>query len=118
MAASKSSMRKNMKDILRKLEPAYIERCSVSLAERLMNLHCVQVSKGLSCFLSMPTAEIRTDHFLRCVSNTEAQSVKQLFVPKVIGIQPQDMLMLAIKNLDCLDSFPKNKWYARNSSSR
>ena len=39
-----------------------------------------------------------------------AQQNKRLFVPKITGKAPPDMLMLEVGSLACLDAYPKNTW--------
>ena len=121
----KAALRQRMKGLLAQLSAKDIETRSAALTEQLLSLPCVQQAQGVSCFLSMPSGEVRTDLLLQHLL-PEALEVKtplaavhtgnvvalqkRVFVPKITGKAPQDMQMLEVKSLACLDGYPKNRW--------
>ena len=121
----KAALRQRMKGLLAQLSAKDIETRSAALTEQLLGLPCMQQAEGVSCFLSMPSGEVRTDLLLRhllppaLAAKTKLTTVhadsavvlqKRLFVPKITGKAPQDMQMLEVKSLACLDSYTKNRW--------
>jgi len=118
MALVKGAMRQRTKTLLGALSTSDIEARSAALTEQLLRLPCIEQAHAVSCFLSMPSGEVRTDLLLRRMlhatlsarSTSTIPNKKRLFVPKITGKAPQDMLMLEVGSLACLDAYPKNKW--------
>lgn len=50
--------------------------------------------------------EVQTDELLK----HSFASGKQVFIPKIIGPNAEDMLMLELKSYEDIDRFPKNNW--------
>lgn len=73
--------------------------------ERLMETSFYKESRVICCFLSMPV-EIQTYGFL----NKALSSGKSIFIPKVTGPRPQDMVTLELKSFSDILTFPVSKW--------
>ncbi len=75
------------------------------LVQRLKNIPEYQNSKCVSIFLSMPSEVPTIDIISHAIS-----SGKRVVVPKIIGPEPTDMLMIELSKLSDIDTFPKSKW--------
>lgn len=107
--AVKSNLRRSMRGILKSLSATEIMNRSTALAAQLFNLPAFQNARGLSCFISMPTAEVQTKAILEQIFDRNG-SKPRCFIPKVTGGEAQDMVMMELKSTEELINFPANKW--------
>ena len=104
MKEVKTSLRKKTRMKLMTLGAEAITEASEAITDRLINLPAWKKATAISCYISMPNSEVQTSGVL------ENALQKQLFVPKVLGMNSPDMVMLKVKNLEEIDTFPKSKW--------
>ncbi len=100
----KTALRKQMRMTLMGIGPEKILEASDAITDRLIDLPAWKIADAISCYISMPSGEISTSGVL------EYAAQKQLFVPKVLGKNSPDMIMLHVKDVDEINSYPKNKW--------
>ena len=103
----KTCMRHGIKRVLRSLSREYIERESASCCQRLVSLCAYRESRYVCTYLSMPT-ELQTKPIVESVFNYTPP--KSMCIPKVLGVNSEDMIMVDMPSLDALNSCEKNKW--------
>lgn len=94
-----------IKALLRGLSEEYIQASSEECMRRLVNSAAYQRSRGICCYLSMGP-EVQTYEFIR----NAFLDGKNIFIPKVIGPKPSDMIVVKLDSFDTIASFPKSKW--------
>lgn len=101
----KAAVRQEIKTTLKLLEQAYIDAESRKLFSRVVELSEFQQASVVAAYLSMPS-EANT----RSALVTSFTQAKRIFIPKVIGKNPADLVMMELPNLDTIESFPLSKW--------
>jgi len=101
----KKTLRSEMRTILSQLSAAKISEQSTALTEHLFALPCYQESKILSIYVPMKH-ELQTYEII----NHAIKTGKRVFIPKVTGPMPPDMVMIELNSPEQLASFPKSKW--------
>jgi len=95
-----------MKTQLKEVTSNEIKRQSTTLFRKIVDEMNVVSSDSVLCIFISMNNEIDTSdmihHFLTCGH--------KLYIPKVTGKLPQDMVMYPVKNIEELQNFPKNKW--------
>lgn len=90
---------------LKSLPDDYIAIASTNCFNKLKSLEQYHRSTNICCFLSMKN-EMHTYGFIR-----EALSEgKRIYIPKVTGPRPCDMIITELESFELIDSFPKSKW--------
>lgn len=100
------------KDIIRKiirdkepLTPSVVTDRSEIIAQKLLNHRTFELSKVLCVYLSMQN-EVQT----MSIIDAAFSMGKRVIIPKVVGKSPSGMIMLEIKSVEEISSFPKSKW--------
>jgi 5-formyltetrahydrofolate cyclo-ligase len=102
---TKSLLRKDIKNAIKRLPEAIIHQGSEQVALKACSHPLFHTAAAVSLFLSMPL-EINTDTIIR----NAFISHKRVFIPKVIGINPSDMIMVELDSYDDISTFPTNNW--------
>ncbi|PPQ96124.1 hypothetical protein CVT26_004759 [Gymnopilus dilepis] len=105
LKAQKKLLRKNLAATLNRLDPTIIEEQSRSIVDRVLRLPAFERCRSISCYLSMPAGEVRTDVLVQAI----LRSGRKLFVPK-IHTTSGTMDFLRVYSLDDLASFPSGAW--------
>uniref|UniRef100_A0A7S3AYV0 5-formyltetrahydrofolate cyclo-ligase n=1 Tax=Haptolina ericina TaxID=156174 RepID=A0A7S3AYV0_9EUKA len=105
--SAKQAMRSSVRKILRGLPADELAKASVAACKRASELEAVVRGVGVSVYLAMPAAECQTEALLRSLFE---QSNKSIFVPRVDGMDRNEMRMLRVVCLQQLESFPRSKW--------
>ena len=101
----KRQLRRDMRSLLNSLSTESILEQSTLQQSKLMSMSCYKESVALCIYLPMPKELQTYDVIKNAFSNG-----KRIFVPKVIGPNPQDMVMIEVLSFEQLNSFPKSKW--------
>ncbi|KAF8155561.1 hypothetical protein B0H34DRAFT_713792 [Crassisporium funariophilum] len=111
LKAQKKSLRKALGGTLNALPSSSIEEQSQAITARVLSLPAFRRCNSVSCYLSMPTGEVRTPALVDAI----LQSGKTLYVPK---IQSKDGTMdfFRVYSADDLASFPSGTWGIREPS--
>ncbi|EJD51382.1 nagb/rpia/CoA transferase-like protein [Auricularia subglabra TFB-10046 SS5] len=80
LQAQKRVLRSQMGKLLRAIPPAALDAQSSQVAKRILDSNAVQRAQSIAVFLSMPTAELRTDAIARGL----LARGKTLYVPRVV----------------------------------
>ncbi|KAG9309949.1 hypothetical protein JVU11DRAFT_9981 [Chiua virens] len=78
--SAKKALRSSMTKSLRNLTQAELQTQSEAIVGKVVALPAFQRAKTISCYLSMPTAEVQT---MALVSTILADTGKKLFVPSL-----------------------------------
>jgi len=105
LKSQKKSLRKSLGALLNHLNSASIDEQSQTIADCVLSLPAFQRCQSISCYLSMPSGEVRTDALVKAI----LKSGKKLFVPK-IETTKGTMDFLRVYSLDDLASFPSGTW--------
>jgi 5-formyltetrahydrofolate cyclo-ligase len=105
MAGSKPLLRTLVKSRLQELTVDNIRDQSQQVFKKLQELNIVSSSSVVCVYISMNN-EIVTPHIIHHYLN----SGNRLFIPKVVGKGAEDMVMFRVKDIEQLESFPKNSW--------
>ena len=105
LADSKKALRKSMTSILHSLDDTYINSSSKSCISRVKNMNTFISAASISIYLSM-RKEIQTNELIQ----HSFEVGKKVFIPKIIGSNPEDMIMIELKSFEEIDTFPKSKW--------
>lgn len=101
----KIKLRSNIRKALKDLSQIQIKEQSASICAKVTTSEAYMCSRGLSVYLPM-AKEVQTYDIISCAFKDD----KKVFVPKVLGDESKDMIMIQLKSLDELESFHKNKW--------
>eukprot|EP01041_Mallomonas_annulata_P011537 gene11537-24132_t len=101
----KKKIRSDLKLTLSTLTAEQIDIYSDSVLEKLRMVPEFQNSHCLSIYLAMPK-EIQTYKLLKLALDMN----KRVFIPKIIGGNPQDMIMIEVLSFEEIEKFPRNKW--------
>lgn len=101
----KLALRRDMKKQLKLLTTEQTESASITILQKLALTSEYLNASGVSVYLSM-NGEVNTEGFVRDAFLRN----KRVFIPKILGKQPQDMFMLEVESLEQLQSFPLDKW--------
>ena len=110
--AMKKLIRKNMKDVMLSLSETTILSQSDQITRRLISHPSYLLAKTVCIYLSM-TREVQTWDILKSAFSMN----KRVIVPKVVGPQSWDLLLLEVKSLEDINSFPKKSWGIPEPSS-
>ena len=102
---AKKKIRDDMKTALNVLCIEKTLECSDFVNDKVSLLPVFTNCSALSIYLSMPK-EIITKKLL----DKAFQLGKRVFIPKIIGKNPRDMVMIEIFSVQEIDNFPKNRW--------
>ena len=103
--ATKNEIRKLMKIRLNNLSMNEIKKQSEICQLKVINSLIFYESKSICCYLSM-LKELQTNFLLL----SSFQNNKQVFIPKVIGLNSNDMKIYEMKAYNEIDSFISSKW--------
>lgn len=94
-----------IKALLRKLSEDYIYASSEQCMQRVIATTTYQRSQSVCCYLSMGP-EVQTYQFIQkaFIDN------KRVYIPKVIGPNRGDMIVVKLDSFETIASFPKSKW--------
>ena len=101
----KKLIRSDMKLRLDLMNEQSIAIESNACCRQIFETDMYKASKAISVFLSMPN-EIQTLDILE----NAFSSNKRVYIPKIIGPNPRDMVMVEIGSTEEVDRFPKSKW--------
>ena len=106
MASSlKKTLRNQMRATLLSLSAEAIEAQSSAQNRRVMELEVFRNCKGISIYVPMEN-ELQTYTIIEAAM----KAGKRVYIPKITGGSPFDMVMIELSNVNQLDTFPKNKW--------
>ncbi|PIL23270.1 hypothetical protein GSI_14580 [Ganoderma sinense ZZ0214-1] len=105
----KAALRKSMRSLLTSLSNDEIQAQSRAITRTLLALPEFQRSKNVSCFLSMPSAEVDTEAVVAAILSTG----KSLFVPKTTDKAQGIMDFFQIFDADDLRALPRGLWGIR-----
>jgi 5-formyltetrahydrofolate cyclo-ligase len=108
MSGLKRALRTQINQKLKNLSADEVAQRSNQITERLVRMPVWQNARAVSCFVSMPTGEVQTSSVLEHA--TSLHSNKTLFVPKVLGKAPEEMVMLKVERVAEIEAYPKSKW--------
>ena len=103
--ARKVSIRLQVKEALKTLTDADIDGRSAAVETALRRMPEWGHSKVLCLYLSM-TPEVQT---YGCIQRAFGDG-KRVFIPKVTGKRPEDMVMFELESYAAVGTFPKSKW--------
>uniref|UniRef100_A0A0G4HSL4 5-formyltetrahydrofolate cyclo-ligase n=1 Tax=Chromera velia CCMP2878 TaxID=1169474 RepID=A0A0G4HSL4_9ALVE len=107
----KKTLRKNVTEAVTAIPLSRLRRESCAIMHNLQwlaeTVDLTKEFKGVSVFLSMPSGELNSWPIFDFFCSNKAHKV---FVPKVVGRKPQDMVMVPVSSLSEVLEFPKNKW--------
>ena len=103
--ARKAAIRSQVKAALKTLTDTDIQERSAAVEAALHRMPEWGRSKVLCLYLSM-TPEVQT---YGCIQRAFGDG-KRVFIPKVTGKRPEDMVMFELENYAAIDTFPKSKW--------
>ncbi|KAI1782974.1 5-formyltetrahydrofolate cyclo-ligase [Ganoderma leucocontextum] len=105
----KAALRKSMRGLLTTLPSDEIQAQSRAITSTLLTLPEFQRSKNVSCFLSMPSAEVDTSAVVSAILSTG----KNLFVPKMTDKAQGIMDFFQIFDEEDLRALPRGLWGIR-----
>jgi len=105
LGALKKQIRVDIKAALALYTQERVASESAQCCVRVLTSAQYQSSSAISVYLSMPQ-EVQTD---RIISAAIADG-KRVFIPKILGPKPKDMVMVEIASLEEVERFPKSKW--------
>ena len=94
-----------MKALLNSLNTSTIRNQSSLQQAKVIGLECYKESKVISVYLPM-SKELQTYEILE----NAFSNGKRVFVPKVTGSKPNDMIMIELDSIIQLNSFSRSKW--------
>ena len=101
----KKTIRHQIKERLEKLTESEIALQSDAVSKKVINHPFFLSAKTVCIYLSMPK-EIQTWSILKCAFEMS----KNVVVPKVIGRNSLDLVLVQVGSMDEINSFPKNAW--------
>lgn len=102
---TKKLLRKTMTEKLRLLESSHIESSSKACVARVIGSSEYASASSIAVYLSMPK-EIQTADLLQSAFSLK----KKVFIPKIIGKNSEDLIMIPLESMEAIDGFPKNAW--------
>jgi 5-formyltetrahydrofolate cyclo-ligase len=105
LAIGKQALRSSIKKILKTLSNEYIVKCSQQCALRVRELPAFHRGGVVCTYVSMPT-EIQTDGLIGASFDLK----KRVCIPKVLGKESSDMIMIELPSVADLLALPKNSW--------
>lgn len=94
-----------MNDVMKRSSSLYTFEAERQLLEHVRQVEEFINAKTVSIFINMPM-EVPT----RTVIEECFRLGKVVFVPKVVGPSPDDMIMVEIASFRDIEGFPRNKW--------
>ncbi|TFJ83399.1 hypothetical protein NSK_005304 [Nannochloropsis salina CCMP1776] len=114
LSEKKKDLRKSITARLRALDDSYVAAEASRLFPRLLALEEYTDSTCVSLYLSMPAKEVPTFPDLLEAVMTDGKGAegraRDVYVPKVTGPAPGDMVMLPLSSPEDVSSFPVSKW--------
>lgn len=104
--STKKVLRKSMTNVLRGLTQSDLQSQSEAILAKVVALPAFKRSKTISCYLSMPTAEVQT---AALISNILADDDKKLFVPSLTSKDGQ-MDFVRLYDANDLRTLPVGLW--------
>ena len=101
----KDALRRAASQTLRSIPASLVADQSDLIVERLINHPSFTLAKGVCIYLAM-AQEVQTLSFVKTAFDLN----KRVFIPKIIGKNPQDMIILEIASFEQILAFPKSKW--------
>lgn len=101
----KNLLRKEMRLKLKNLTNNYLNLENIKILDKLFSFESYLCNDSFSTYLSMPN-EINTISIIENIFNRN----KRVYIPKVIGMNCNDMIMYELKSIQEIDTFPKSKW--------
>ena len=103
----KLEMRHLIRNTLKNIQVSTMEERSNIVFNKVTQQDFYRKATGISIFLSMPSPkEIQTWNFVKqCFKDG-----KNVFVPKVTGSTNDDMIMIPVKQVEDIESWPLSKW--------
>ena len=101
----KKNIRSEMKSRLSLISPETLKGESLQCCRIFLDSNMYRSSNALSVYLSMPN-ELQTS----LIISTALIDKKRVFIPKIIGPNSKDMVMVEIRSIEEIESFPKSKW--------
>lgn len=103
---TKAIIRGEIGRTLKTLSSLDLEIQSDLVCAKLLGLRAFQESRAVSIFMSMPNCEVQTLQIIR----KSLEVGKRVYVPKIVGKAPQDMIMIELSSCDELQNFATSKW--------
>ncbi|KAF9269693.1 5-formyltetrahydrofolate cyclo-ligase [Marasmius fiardii PR-910] len=100
------ALRKSVSSILRTLTASNIDEQSKLVSARVLALPSFRQCQNISCYLSMPSAELNTSSIISEILGCG----KTLFVPKIDKTTPGRMDFVRVYNNEDLNSLPAGLW--------
>ncbi|KAG6377348.1 5-formyltetrahydrofolate cyclo-ligase [Boletus reticuloceps] len=106
LQSTKKALRRSMAKTLRDLTQSEVQSQSEAIVAKVVALPAFKHAKTISCYLSMPTAEVQTGAL---VANILADSGKKLFVPSLTSKEGQ-MDFVRLYDKEDLRTLPAGLW--------
>ncbi len=103
----KKALRKNIRNTLKEIPVTIIEERSIAVFDKITQQEFYKNANCISIFLSMPPPkEIQTWSFVKqCFKDG-----KSVYVPKVIGLNSDDMIMVPVDKVEDIQNWPLSNW--------
>ena len=101
----KAALRFSVKRILKSLSEDYIHTSSCNCIQRLSSIPEFEKSHVVCTYMAMPS-EIQTVGLIDACF----ESNKSVCIPKILGKESGDMIMIELSSNDELTTLPKNSW--------
>ncbi|RYG68277.1 5-formyltetrahydrofolate cyclo-ligase [archaeon] len=102
----KSLLRSRIKRRLKEIASSDIEYQSSAIASHISTIPNFQHVKAVSIYLSMD-GEVNTYGLIKDLMETHG---KRVYIPKVVGKNSNDMIMLPLSSYSDIESYPRNAW--------
>ncbi|KAF8137607.1 5-formyltetrahydrofolate cyclo-ligase [Boletus edulis] len=106
LQSTKKALRRSMAKTLQDLTQSEVQSQSEAIVAKVVALPAFKRAKTISCYLSMPTAEVQTGAL---VANILADSGKKLFVPSLTSKEGQ-MDFVRLYDKEDLRTLPAGLW--------
>ncbi|GAA5829512.1 hypothetical protein JCM5353_001277 [Sporobolomyces roseus] len=106
---AKKTLRKQITARLKALPPQQVAAESQAIIDRLLQSPYYQQARNISCYLSLPVAEIQTDSIIRhALANN-----KRVYVPYCPIEDKTTMKMLRLTGVEHFEGLKENRWGIR-----
>ncbi|KAL0592286.1 hypothetical protein ABG067_000394 [Albugo candida] len=95
-----------MASALREIGPVEIQNQSQCIANNICKMSIFRKATAICVYLNMPQSEATTDAILEYAFEAK----KTVYVPKIIGKNAKDMVMVKVVSFQDIATFPKDKW--------
>lgn len=103
MMMTKHSLRRQMASALREIGPVEIQNQSQCIANNICKMSIFRKATAICVYLNMPQSEATTDAILEYAFEAK----KTVYVPKIIGKNAKDMVMVKVVSFQDIATFPK-----------